>query len=91
MTNNANSIFRYVGQMLRRPALHASIIHCGTKSARIAPSNTLTDPYILFMPEAHPYLNFMTRTPNSKPYFITLPMYTVLIHWWVVYAILLLC
>ena len=29
--------------------------------------------------EAQPYLNFMTQTPKSKPLFITLPKYTVLI------------
>ena len=79
------------GQEVETMALHAFIIHCGTKSARIAPPNTLTDPYIRFLPKSQPYLNFMTRTPKSKAYIITLPKYTVLIPWWVVYAILLLC
>ena len=57
----------------------------------VAPLNTLTDSYTQFLSKAQPYLNFVTRTPKSKPYFITLPKYMVLLHWWVVYAILLLC
>ena len=48
--------------------------------ARIAPPNTLTDPYIRFLPKAQPYPNFMTGKPKSKPYNITLPKYTVLKH-----------
>ena len=78
-------------QKLRGPALHASILLCGKTLARIAAPNTLTDPYIRFLPKAQPYLNFMTRTTKSKPYFITLPKYAVLLHSRVVYAILLLC
>ena len=37
-----------MGKKLRRPALHAFKKHCGTKSAQIAPPNTLTDSYIRF-------------------------------------------
>ena len=85
------SICRKVGKKLRRPSLHAFILHCGQTLAQIASPNTLTDPYIRFLPKAQPYLIFMTRTPKSKPYFITLPKYTVFLHCWVVYAILLLC
>ena len=91
MPNNAESICRKVGKKLRQPALHAFIVHCGTKSARIAPSNTLTDSYTRLLPKAQPYLNFMTRTPKCKQYNVTLAKYTVLILWYVVYAILLLC
>ena len=91
MPTNAECICKKVSKKLRRPALHDFILHCGTKSARIAPPNTLTDPYSRFLPETQLYLNFMTGTPNSKSYIITLPKYTVLIHWWIVYAILLLC
>ena len=87
--SNAESICRKLGKKLRRPALHAFIIHCGKKSARIAPPNTLTDPYIWFLPKAQPYFNFMTRTPKSKPFIFTLRKYTVLLHWWVVYAFIL--
>ena len=80
-----------MGKKLRRLALHAFIIHCGKKSARIAAPNALTDPYNRFSPKIQNCLNFMTRTPKSKSYIITLQKYTVLILWWVVYAILLLC
>ena len=38
-------------QKLRGPSLHDSMIHCGTKSARMAPTNTLTDSYTQFMPK----------------------------------------
>ena len=64
---------------------------CGRKSARIAPPNTLTEAYTQLLPKAQPYLNFLTRKSKSKPHIITLLKYTVLIHWWVVYAILLVC
>ena len=73
--NNAECICRKVGKKLKRPALLAFIIHCGTKSARIVPSNSLKHSYTRFLPES--YLNFLTRTPKSKPYNITLPKYTV--------------
>ena len=63
----------------------------GTKLARIQSPNTLADSYTRFLPKAQPNLMFITRTPKSKPYIITLPKYTVLIHRRVVYAILLLC
>ena len=89
--NEAESICRKLGEMLRRPALHAFIIHCGTNLAWIAPPNTLTDPYTCFLPKLWPYLTFMTPTSKSKPYIIKLPKYTVLINWWIVYAILILC
>ena len=91
MPNNAESICRKVGEKLGRPVLHAFITHCGTYSVRIAPRKTLTDSYTRFLPETQSYLNLMTRTPKSKPYYITLPKYAVLIHWWVLYAIFLLC
>ena len=89
--NKAESICRKMGENLRRPALHAFIKHCGTKSARMAPPNTMTDSYTRLLPKARTYLILMTRTSKSKPYFIKLPKYTVVIHWWVEYAILLLC
>ena len=89
--NNAESLCRKVGEKLRRPVLDAFIKHCGTKTVRIASPNTLTDSYTRFLPNYQPYLNFITRTPKSKPYIITLPKYTVLIHWWVKHAILILC
>ena len=39
---------------LRRPALRAIILHCGTQLARIAPPNTVTDSYTRFLQEAQP-------------------------------------
>ena len=73
--NKGNSIGTKVGKKLkhRRPALHAIILHCGTKSAMIAYPKLLTDIYTGFLPKAQPYLNSMTRTPKSKPCIITLP------------------
>ena len=75
LPNNADSICKKVSKKLklRRPGLHTIILHCGTKSAKIAPPNTLMDSYDRFLPEAQPYLNSMTRTPISKPYITTLP------------------
>ena len=84
-------VYAKVGESLRRPAIQAFIIHCGTKSVRVAPPKTLTDSYTQFLSKAQPYVNFVTRTPKSKPYIVTLPKYMVLLHWWVVYVILLLC
>ena len=81
---------RKVGEKLKQPALHAFIIPCGTKSGRIAPPNTLTESYTRFLPKTQVYLNLWTRAPKSKPYKITLPKYTALKNWWVVYTILLL-
>ena len=74
-TKKGDSICRKVGKKLklRWPALHAIILHCGTKSAMIAPPNALTDSYTPFVPKTQPYLNSMTRTPKSKPYITTLP------------------
>ena len=86
MSNSAESICRKFSEMLRRPALHAFIIYCG-----IARANTLTDSYNWFLPKAQPFLNFMVQSPKSISYIITLPKYTVLRHWWIVYANLLLC
>ena len=90
MPSKTESRCRNLGEKLRRPALHAFIIQCGTKSARIEPPNLLPDSNTQFLPKAQPYFNFMTRTSKSKPYITTLPKYTVLIHCWVVYALLLL-
>ena len=61
------------------------------KTARMAPPNTLTDPYVRFSLKAQPYLTFMTRTPKSRPYNITLPKYNVLIQRWVLDAFLIFC
>ena len=91
MPHKAQSICRKVGKKLRRPALHAFKIHCGTESVRIAPPNTMTESYTRFLPKIQPYVIFSTRTPKSEQYSLTLPKYTVLKHWWVVYAIVLLC
>ena len=66
-----------VGQNVRRPALHAMIFYCGTKSARVASPDTLTDSYTQFLPEAQLYLISMTRTPKSKLLIIALPKYTL--------------
>ena len=57
MPTNAECICRKVDKKLRQPALHAFILHPGTKSAWIAPPNTLTDSYIRFLTKAQPYLN----------------------------------
>ena len=91
MPNKPKSICMKVGEKLRRAPLHAFILHCGTKSARTEPPNTLTNSYTQFLPKTQPYLKFLTRTSKSKPFIITLPKYTVLKHWRIVYAILLLC
>ena len=91
MSNEADRICRKVGEKLRRPTLHAVILHCGTKSARTAPPNTLTVSYTQLLPTPQPYLNFVTRTSKSKTSNNTLPKYTVSVHWRVVYAILLFC
>ena len=90
MPNKAESLCRKVGEKLRRQVLHTSITHCGTKSARTARPNTLTDPYTRFLIKVQPFLTFVTRTPKSISYINTLLKYTVLIHWWIVYANLLL-
>ena len=71
MPNIANSTCRKVGERLRRPALHVIIIHCGTKSARIAPPSTLTDSYVWFLPKAQACLNSVTRAPKFIPCLIT--------------------
>ena len=90
MSNNAESIRRKLVEKLRRPASHAFIIHCGTKSIQIAHPNTLTDRYIQLLPNTQPYLNFDSDALIQAIYYY-ITKYTVLIHWWVVYAILLLC
>ena len=71
MPNNADSVWRKVGEKLKRRALLAIIIHCRTKSARIAPLKTFTDSYSWFLPRAQPYLNSVTRAPKSIPYTFT--------------------
>ena len=91
MAITAESMCRRLSEKLRRPALHAFIIHFGTKSARVAPPITFTDSNARFWPRARPCPSFYTQTHKYKPYIVTLPKYTVLIPWWVVYAILLLC
>ena len=91
ISNNAESICRRESEKLRRSALHAFIIRCVTKSARMASPSTLTDSYTRFLLKAQPFLNFVTQTPKSFSYIITFPKYTVSIHWWIVYANLLLC
>ena len=61
------------------------------KMVQIAPPEISTDSYTRVLPKTQPYPIFVTRTPKSKPYDITVPKFTVLIHWWVVNAIFLLC
>ena len=90
ISNNAESICRKESEKLRRSALHAFIKRCVTKSAQMARPSTLTDSYTRFLLKTQPFLNFVTRTTKSFSYIITLPKYTVLIHWWIVYANLLL-
>ena len=92
MPNNSDSVCRKVGEKLERAAPHAIILHCGTNWAQTAPPNTLTDSYNRFLPETRTYLNSMTRTPKVKTlYYYNTEVDPVLRHWWVVYAILLLC
>ena len=45
----------------------------------------------VFLSKTQPYLNVEIRTAEFKPYKLTLLKYMVLLYWWVVYAILLLC
>ena len=70
MPNNADSICRKVGGKLKLkwPALHAIILQYGTRPARIAPPNTLTDSQTRFLLKVQPYLKSMTQTLKSKPY-----------------------
>ena len=93
MPNDADSIFGKVGEKLklRRPALHAIILHCGTKSDRITPPNILKDSYTRFFAES-PTLSQLADSSTQIQalcYYIT-GVYPVLILWWVVYAIFLL-
>ena len=73
MPKHAESKCRKVGKNLIRPALHAVIIHCGKKSARMAPPNTLTDTYIRFLPKTQPYINFFDSDAQIQTmfYYIT--------------------
>ena len=76
---------------MKQPALHATIRTCGTKSAQIAPPNTLTDSYTRFA--KNPTLSQFTASDTqirTLYYYIT-EVDPVSIHWLVVYAILLLC
>ena len=50
---------------MRRWVLHAFKIRCGTKSARMAHSSTLTDSYTRFLLKTQLFLNFVTRTPKT--------------------------
>ena len=74
---NANSACRKLGEKLRQPALEAIILHCGPKSAPVAPPNTLTDSYTLFLLKTQSYLSSKTRKPKSIPYNVILPKYTL--------------
>ena len=76
--SNANSTCRKTREKLSRLTPHTIIIHCGTKSDRIARPNTLTDSYTRFLPKTQSYTISMTRTPKSIPNKITLPKYTCL-------------
>ena len=69
------------GEKLRRPVLHAFIIHFGTKSARFAPPDTLTDLYIRFSPKTQLYLNFFYSDAQIQTIYYYITEYTVLIHW----------
>ena len=91
ISNNAESRCRKESEKLRRWVLHAFRIRCGTKSARMAHSSTMTDSYTRFLLKTQSFLNFVTWTPKTFTWIITLPKYTVLKHWWIVYANLLLC
>ena len=65
MPKNAECSCRKAAKRMRRPALHAFEIHCGTKLTWIAPPNTSTDSYIRFLSKAQPYLIFTTQTERS--------------------------
>ena len=71
---------------MRRPALHDFIKHCGTKSTRTAPPNTLTDWYTRFLQKPTHFSILWLGQPNPND---ILPKYTVLIHCWVVRWIIL--
>ena len=93
MSINADTVCRNLGEMLklRWPALHAIKLYCGTKYARIAPPNKLTDSYTRCLAKAQPCLKIHesdTHIPTIY-YYIT-DVYPVLIHWWAVYAIVIL-
>ena len=75
---------------MKRPALHAIIILCGSETARITPP-FFTDSYIRrAKPATLSQMNDVDTQIQTIYYYIT-GVYPVLIHWWVVYAILLPC
>ena len=89
-----DSIPRKLGQKLRGPALHAIIIHCGTKSSRITPPNTLRDSYTQFLLKAQPlsHFNYIDSDTQIRTIFYHITEVNPnLLHWCVVYATLLLC
>ena len=74
MPKNADKISRMVAKKLklRRPAPHAIILHCGTKSAVIATPNTLTDPYTRFFSNTATISQFIdsdTQIQTIYPHF----------------------
>ena len=77
MPNSTDSLCRKAGENLRRPALHAIKEHSGTKSTRIAPSNTLTDSHTQFLPEkpnfSSIYLLWHPNSYHTKLYYRSLP------------------
>ena len=91
MPNFAESISRNVGKKLRPPALHAIMIHCGTKSAQIAllkhwRTHTLDffgSPTLTHFHDSDTQMQTIEENITET--------YPVLIHWLVVYAILILC
>ena len=89
-TFSASSLFhRFL--LSARSGSKCYYINCRTQSARIAHHNTITVLYTLctpFLPKAQTYLNSGTQI-HTMHYYIA-GIYPVLMHWWGVYAILLL-
>ena len=65
--------------------------HCGTNSFRVTPHNNLTESYTQFLAKTQPYLSFYDSETQIQTLYYYNTKCAVLIHWWLVYSILLLC
>ena len=75
--NKAESVCRKVGEYWGDRLYTLSLNIVEKKSDPIVPPKKLTDSYTWFLPEAQPYLNSMTRTPESKHFIIALAKHTL--------------
>ena len=78
------------GRIVKAATLHAIILHCGTKSVRIAHRITLMESFTQYLPKnpfLSPFIDSDTQIHTTQQCISDL--YSILIHWWIVYAILL--